>query len=173
MSDESRSTRRRLDYAGVITRLRRERGMTREALAEASGVSASYLSEVERGYKRPSTDVLAALAHALGMAPSALLALVEESTVGPEVAVFGMTPPGRRRWAGMARMSEVGRRMIGDIPAAQFEAGESTIIAAEGESAPQPRESLIGRLVSLASTLTEEDLRMLIDLARRLQVLRR
>src|SRR3990172_6665505 len=44
----------------------------------ASGVSYSYLSEVERGLKRPSTDVLARLATALNMLPSDLLRYVEE-----------------------------------------------------------------------------------------------
>ncbi len=43
-----------------------------------SGVSYSYLSEVERGLKRPSTDVLARLATALDMLPSDLLRYVEE-----------------------------------------------------------------------------------------------
>ena len=152
MTGDSTPTRRRLDYAGVIERLRGQRGMTREALAEASGVSASYLSEVERGYKRPSTDVLAALAQALGMAPSELLALVEESTVAFEMPAAPQTarPNRRRLWTAATEVAEP--------PGAPPEA----------EPATEPKEPLIGRLVSLASTLTEDDLRILIDLARRL-----
>src|SRR3970040_893736 len=67
-----------LDYGTAIERLRERRGLSREDLARGSGVSYSYLSEVERGLKRPSTDVLARLAMALDMLPSDLLRYVEE-----------------------------------------------------------------------------------------------
>ena len=67
-----------LDYGTAIERLRERRGLSREDLARGSGVSYSYLSEVERGLKRPSTDVLARLATALNMLPSDLLRYVEE-----------------------------------------------------------------------------------------------
>src|SRR3970040_747830 len=67
-----------LDYGTAIERLRERRALSREDLARASGVSYSYLSEVERGLKRPSTDVLARLATALDMLPSELLRKIEE-----------------------------------------------------------------------------------------------
>ena len=67
-----------LDYGTAIERLRERKGLSREDLARASWVSYSYLSEVERGLKRPSTDVLARLATALDMLPSDLLRYVEE-----------------------------------------------------------------------------------------------
>ena len=67
-----------LDYGTAIERLRERKGLSREDLARTSGVSYSYLSEVERGLKRPSTDVLARLATALDMLPSDLLRYVEE-----------------------------------------------------------------------------------------------
>ena len=67
-----------LDYGTAIERLRERKGLSREELARGSGVSYSYLSEVERGLKRPSTDVLARLATALDMLPSDLLRYVEE-----------------------------------------------------------------------------------------------
>ncbi|HEV8352922.1 MAG TPA: helix-turn-helix transcriptional regulator, partial [bacterium] len=66
-----------LDYGRAVRSIREERGMTLEALAEAAGVSASYLSEVERGLKRPSTDVVAKIADAFGMLPSEFLVFVE------------------------------------------------------------------------------------------------
>ena len=59
-----------LDYGTAIERLRERKGLSREDLARGSGVSYSYLSEVERGLKRPSTDVLARLATALNMLPA-------------------------------------------------------------------------------------------------------
>src|SRR3970040_1549762 len=72
-----------LDYGTAIERLRERKGLSREDLARASGVSYSYLSEVERGLKRPSTDVLARLAMALDMLPSDLLPYVEEGSASP------------------------------------------------------------------------------------------
>ncbi|MCX8071773.1 MAG: helix-turn-helix domain-containing protein [Candidatus Binatia bacterium] len=78
LPDQRRAIEDHLDYATAIKRLREERGMTRQDLALKSGVSYSYLSEVERGAKRPSGDVLAKLAAAMGMLPSDLLRRVEE-----------------------------------------------------------------------------------------------
>jgi transcriptional regulator with XRE-family HTH domain len=50
--------------------LRRERhaqGLTLADVADRSGVSSQHLSDVERGHKDPSSEVLAALAGALGL----------------------------------------------------------------------------------------------------------
>ena len=58
-----------LDYGTAIERLRERKGLSREDLAWTSGVSYSYLSEVERGLKRPSTDVLAPAGHRPRHAP--------------------------------------------------------------------------------------------------------
>ena len=50
----------------VFRRLRRERGITLRELAELAQVSVPYLSEIERGRKEPSSEMIAALAGALG-----------------------------------------------------------------------------------------------------------
>ena len=46
--------------------LRRHRGETLNQTAERAGISPQYLSEIERGLKDPSSEVLAAVAGALG-----------------------------------------------------------------------------------------------------------
>ncbi|MCW2752089.1 MAG: putative transcriptional regulator [Aeromicrobium sp.] len=46
--------------------LRRSRGETLTETAERAGISPQYLSEIERGLKDPSSEVLAAVAGALG-----------------------------------------------------------------------------------------------------------
>ena len=152
MSSQSQNPRTQLDYAGPIERLRRERGMTREALAEASGVSPSYLSEVERGFKRPSTDVLAAIARALGMAPSELLAYVESSSPPfqtPPAAAMMPSPTTRRSWlTGVHDLAALVPRQ----PRPQ-------------EEKPSPD---INALMSAAKDLDPADLKMLLELARRL-----
>ncbi|HEY1179096.1 MAG TPA: XRE family transcriptional regulator [Phytomonospora sp.] len=63
-----------LDALGSRLRARRrERGLSLDALAEASGVSRSMISEIERGAKAPTVLVLARVATALGATVSRLL----------------------------------------------------------------------------------------------------
>lgn len=55
-----------LDAGGVPLRaFRRWRGLTQRALAEQTGLTQAYLSEIESGRKTPSVEVLRALARAL------------------------------------------------------------------------------------------------------------
>jgi transcriptional regulator with XRE-family HTH domain len=49
-----------------LRRLRHERGETLADTAERAGVSPQYLSEIERGRKEPSSEMIAAVARALG-----------------------------------------------------------------------------------------------------------
>ncbi len=50
-----------------IRELRGKRGLTREALAEKTGVSAVYIKKLEAGERTsPSLPALASIAHALG-----------------------------------------------------------------------------------------------------------
>ncbi|WP_422738142.1 helix-turn-helix domain-containing protein [Micromonospora sp. WMMD729] len=58
---------------GVLRRLRQSQGRTLRDVAAAAGVSVPYLSEVERGRKEASSEVLAAICRALGIQLSDLL----------------------------------------------------------------------------------------------------
>ncbi|MFC8847230.1 MULTISPECIES: helix-turn-helix domain-containing protein [unclassified Micromonospora] len=58
---------------GVLRRVRQRQGRTLREVAEAAGVSLPYLSEVERGRKEASSEVLAAICRALGIGLSDLL----------------------------------------------------------------------------------------------------
>ena len=125
--------------------------MSREALAEAAGISASYLYEVERGLKRPSMDVLAKLAMALGMLPSQMLEYIERQTPprapGQPRTVYAMaTPATRREW--------VAKHEAAEVPAT---------------TPSQDRSPALETLISVAQGLDDKDLQMLIDLARRLR----
>ena len=145
MSDGEESN---LDYGRAIRSFREERGMTLEALAEAAGVSASYLSEVERGLKRPSTDVVAKIADAFGMLASEFLVFVE--------SISSQSSPAMMRAA--ARIESPMRRAY------------QATAAPAAELARSPRRS--GRslrlLMTQAEQLGEEDLKTLVDIARRL-----
>jgi len=68
-------TQRRLaDYIGLTVRkLRSDREFTLQALADESGVSKSYLGDIEKGRKNPTTDVIEAIADALGVPARELL----------------------------------------------------------------------------------------------------
>jgi DNA-binding XRE family transcriptional regulator len=136
-----------LDYGSAVRRLRQERGMTSEALAGAAGVSPSYLSEVERGLKRPSTDVLAKLARAFGMLPSQLLEHVEALTARPKMVAQSFAPP-------RMRQERVGNR--------------GTIYSPTESAVSADRNRVIQMLLTIAHDLDDEDLRVLLDLARRL-----
>lgn len=57
----------------VITRLRKERGMTRYRLARESGVSYSYLVGIEEGKHSPSMNIALKIAAALGVTVAELI----------------------------------------------------------------------------------------------------
>ncbi len=60
----------------VLRRLRLEQGRTLADVARAAKVSMPYLSELERGRKEASSEILAALCAALGIGLSDLIELV-------------------------------------------------------------------------------------------------
>jgi DNA-binding XRE family transcriptional regulator len=66
--------------------LRRERQQAERTLAdvaERAGISVQYLSEVERGLKEPSSEVVAAVAGALGLRLADLTLRVARRLHGP------------------------------------------------------------------------------------------
>jgi transcriptional regulator with XRE-family HTH domain len=81
--------------------LRAERGETLAETAERAGISPQYLSEVERGRKEPSSEMIAALAGALGTTLADLTAGVTE-----ELRAFQVI---RDRASRLDRASQTGR----------------------------------------------------------------
>ncbi|MEU1982359.1 helix-turn-helix transcriptional regulator [Nocardia sp. NPDC019395] len=63
---------------GRLRALRREQRETLAETAERAGISPQYLSEVERGRKEPSSEMIAALAGALGTSLGGLTGQVAE-----------------------------------------------------------------------------------------------
>ena len=53
---------------------RRNRGLTQEALAETLDLSVAYVSLIERGGRNPPYTTVVAIARALGVAPSRIVA---------------------------------------------------------------------------------------------------
>ena len=63
---------RQSDIGGEVRRLRRSRGMSQESLAAQAGCSVPWLSNVERGKKTPSIELLGRLAEILEVTPAEL-----------------------------------------------------------------------------------------------------
>ena len=63
---------RQSDIGGEVRRLRRSMGMSQESLAAQAGCSVPWLSNVERGNKAPSIELLRRIAAVLQVAPSEL-----------------------------------------------------------------------------------------------------
>jgi transcriptional regulator with XRE-family HTH domain len=62
----------------VLCNLRQERRLSQEAFADLAGVHRTYISQLERGLKSPTIDVLYKLAAALDMRASDILARQEQ-----------------------------------------------------------------------------------------------
>lgn len=76
----------------TLRTLRLEAGMTLREVSVSSMVSLGYLSEIERGCKEASSEVLYAIARALGASLSGVLSMVSERVAEQETA---MAPPRR------------------------------------------------------------------------------
>ncbi len=62
-----------------FARIRREKGLTQEEVAERSGFSQQYISSLENGRRNPTVITLYELAQALGIGPLDLLAPEERA----------------------------------------------------------------------------------------------
>src|SRR5512139_3380513 len=77
-------------FGEFVKAQRRLAQVSQRNLARMSGVSNSYLSQIERGNYRPSPQVVKALAQAFGLEPKQLYTMLgfmdeEEGTAGPSV----------------------------------------------------------------------------------------
>ncbi len=61
-----------------VRALRKQKDWSLEELAERAGMHVTYLSSVERGYRNPTLNVLAAIASALDVTLSSLLKDMKE-----------------------------------------------------------------------------------------------
>jgi transcriptional regulator with XRE-family HTH domain len=75
----------RLEVGRRIKRLRQAQEITVQELTKRSGVSAGYLSEVERGLSAVSVDKLMQIAEGLGVGVDTLLGEAPEDIAGHEI----------------------------------------------------------------------------------------
>ena len=85
MKPPEKPGRRQPNYYEALGRaikvVRTEQGVEMRELAERAGISYSYLAEIENGNKTPTSDVLLAIAQALGLRPSGLHAAADSLPV--------------------------------------------------------------------------------------------
>ncbi len=60
-------------FAGNVHRLRSKKGLSQKDLADAVGISVSYVSMLERGQRSPPLETIEKMARALRVPPAALL----------------------------------------------------------------------------------------------------
>lgn len=81
---------------GRVLRLRRtDLALTLAAVSRRSGVSTQYLSEVERGLKDPSSEVIEAIAVVLGLELPQVLVLAASDLGQGSLQLSALGSPGR------------------------------------------------------------------------------
>lgn len=87
----------------VLRRRRIEQGRTLREISAAARVSLGYLSEVERGRKEASSELLAAICEALDLPMSEVLREVSDEMMRVEAAAVGALTELRPREAARPR----------------------------------------------------------------------
>jgi transcriptional regulator with XRE-family HTH domain len=64
-------------FGRALRESRKRLGLSQERLAHDTGVHPTYISQIERGLKSPSLEVVAALSQALGRRPHTLIKAAE------------------------------------------------------------------------------------------------
>ena len=114
---------------GLLTRLRHERDLTQEQLADKSGLSVRAISSLECGARHPRRLTLEQLAVGLALAPAERRRLIDAATADrwnpadvPVAAIPGPSLTGRDR-----EIAELRRHVRGDGPSLLFFTGEPGI----------------------------------------------
>lgn len=74
-----------MEFSERLARLRKERGLTQKALAEASGVHATQIQRYESGAYQPTLDALRRLARALAVSADRLVFDEDERAPGDDL----------------------------------------------------------------------------------------
>ncbi len=93
----------------VLRRHRLRQGLTLRELSTRARVSLGYLSEIERGQKEASSELLTSICTALDVPLSSVLLAVSDEVALVELADAGITvSPVSRRGPGGAMVSSIG-----------------------------------------------------------------
>jgi transcriptional regulator with XRE-family HTH domain len=127
---------------------RTEQGLERKELARLAGLSYPYVSEIEKGKKRASTEALRPIAQALGLRQSELIERAER------LLERGLSTPES------SRTVRRGRTLVKQPLARVYQL--------QPAGADSPGEAGMHELVSRAARLGADDFNRVLDLVRRL-----
>jgi transcriptional regulator with XRE-family HTH domain len=82
-----------IPFGPLLGQLRRRHGLSQEDLADQLGCKRTYISQLERNLKIPSTVHLQRLAHALTLASHEAEALVEAASISRDTLELPSTMP--------------------------------------------------------------------------------
>lgn len=140
------------------------RGVKRRDIAQRTGLSYAYLSQVERGVRTPSSRAMQAIADALDMTASELLAMADstaDTTPHDGVGASAPSVPDETQRSSRWFSAPPAPMAMGAMPA-----------PATHERAPEserPTDQDLAQLVASARELERSDVQLLIELARRLR----
>lgn len=151
-------------YGAVVRQIREEHGLDRKELAHEASISYSYLSAIESGQKLPSAAVQEALAGALGIEASDLLAGANgEIETNPQ-------PP-----AAQPDMSVRAGMVVADASPMSVPSPDRAMapMARTAPSMPSSEQGIsstgaLAELQALIPSLSPEDAAMVVSMARRL-----
>jgi transcriptional regulator with XRE-family HTH domain len=180
----------------AIQVVRTDRGWSRKDFAERTGLSYSFLSEIENGVKEPSSRTFALISNTLDVAPGALLYDAErrmsedaddrsQQELAPSLSLRDEAAPTMQRsrrvldWiAGplARRSSEASGPESASIQSASSEHRNQTHLSSYQSVLRSPEtgdsgvsvDQFLGALLPLLSELSPEDRELVLDLARRL-----
>ena len=151
----------------AIRVIRTEHGMTRKGLAERSGLSYPYISEIETGKKSPSSKALRSIADAIGIPPHELLAAAETLAMGPR----SWTSPSRRSFFHEAESMKARAEPTEDFAMLQLTKFDDSRLPAAAPMASPPPPSATDdaqELLDRFEALSEPDRELVLDFIRRL-----
>jgi transcriptional regulator with XRE-family HTH domain len=73
-------------FGQVLRRIRRERDLSQEALADRAQLARNHVSEIERGMRDPGLSTIVQLADGLGIGTGELFTMFDEERGGPASA---------------------------------------------------------------------------------------
>lgn len=158
----------RRELGHTIRLLRMDQRLERQELAEAAGISYSYLSAIENGQKAPSFRLLFGLAERLGVRDDELLTMVRERLAsGPPPRAAGAPPaPPAAAAPAPAGAPEVSAPRVARWRSKLQAAPERAVVAEPGPTPAGPVDP--GELAELLAHLSPDDAQTVVDLARRL-----
>ncbi len=149
----------------AIRVIRTEQGLSRKELAERSGLSYPYVSEIETGKKSPSSKALRAIADAVGLPPHELFAAAETLALGPR----SWTSPSRRSFFHeSAEAMRPRAEPTEDFHMARLARFDAEAVPALMASMGPPDEDATAELVRRFEALSEADRALVLDFLRRL-----